>query len=280
MKFIKLKGRIGNNLFQYAVYLTLKKKYKTPVFVYGWDPGFQKYFEKISAKDSKYVRKIIHRLKGLFPKKIYSQYDFEPIQDVKKGIEQNIFLEGYFQSLIFFEGYEDVIKQQLKIKAKYKAEFEEKYGKLFEENKILAIHCRLGDYVNWGNASLGGKNLVLPIAYYKNAIKKFDNLDSYKIIVVTDDREMATRRFGFLDNIDFFSESEIIDFQLLMNASALIISNSTFSWWAAYLSKTASRILAPEFFVGFKIKKDFPEGIYDYTNFETVSFHYQDDAGS
>ena len=29
------------------------------------------------------------------------------------------------------------------------------------------------------------------------------------------------------------------------------------------------------FFVGFKIKKDFPEGIYDNTNFKIVSFEYE-----
>lgn len=275
MKFINLKGRIGNNLFQYALYFTLKNKYKISVFVYGWDEGFQKYFEKVSSIDSFYFRKIIHKLIKVFPKKTYSQYDFEPLKDVKKGIEKNVVLDGYFQSLSFFEGYEDLIKKNIKIKPKHLVDFDEKFGKLYQENKILAIHCRLGDYINWGNDSLGGKNLVLPISYYKNAIGKIKNIESYKIVLITDDQESAKERFSFLEGIEVFSESEIIDFQLIKNASAIIISNSTFSWWAAFLSNTASKILAPEFFVGFKIKKDFPEGIYDNTNFEIVSFEYK-----
>ncbi|MFC0343553.1 alpha-1,2-fucosyltransferase [Epilithonimonas hispanica] len=275
MKLINLKGRIGNNLFQYALYFTLKNKCKTPVLVYGWDEGFQKYFEKVSWVDSFYFRKIIHRLITFFPKKTYSQYDFEPLIDVKKGIENNIVLDGYFQSLLFFENYEDVIRKNIKIKTKYLAEFNERYGKLYQENKILAIHCRLGDYINWGNESLGGKNLVLPISYYKNALKNIEDIESHKIVLITDDKELAKERFDFLEGIEVFSESEIIDFQLIKNATSIIISNSTFSWWAAFLSNTASQILAPEFFVGFKIKKDFPEGIYDNTNFKIVSFEYE-----
>lgn len=274
MKFINLKGRIGNNLFQYALYITLKEKYNTSVFLYGWDPGFQKYFEKISKKDSPYLRKLIHRLIKYFPEKTYTQNDFEPLSMVKKGINNKTILNGYFQSLSLFEGSENTIKNNIKIKSQYISEFEQKFGKLYSQNKILAIHSRMGDYINWGNESLGGKNLVLPISYYKAALNRIENLDTYKIIIITDDKKLAQKRFGFLEKTDFFSESEILDFQLIKNASAIIISNSTFSWWAAYLSKTTEKILAPEFFVGFKIKKDFPEGIYNHTNFEIISFDY------
>lgn len=273
MKIINLKGRLGNNLFQYALYISLKKTNRN-VFVYGWDPGFQKYFEKIPASDSILLRKIINKSIKLFCKRKLTQYDFQPVIDVMNGIKKNTVLDGYFQSLSFFKNSENEIKNQIRIKEKYISEFDDKFGTFYTKNKILSIHCRLGDYVSWGNESLGGKNLVLPITYYKNALKKIKDIHSYKIYIITDDKTIARDRFSFLENIEVYSENEIIDFQLLKNSSAIIISNSTFSWWAAYLSTTAKFILAPEFFVGFKIKKDFPEGIYEKTNFEIIPFDY------
>lgn len=272
MKFIKLKGRIGNNLFQYALYYKLKKKYNISVFVYGWNPDFEKYFEKVNWIDSFYFRKLIHKAIKFFPNKTFTQYDFQPLAQIDKEIENNLVLDGYFQSAQFFEGYEDLIKNNFKIKKKYIKEFEKRFAKLYKENKILVINYRLGDYVNWGNDSLGGKNLVLPLDYYKNALAKIADIDSFKIILVTDEKQVAKEHFSFIQNIEVFSEGAIIDFQLIKNSHTIIIANSTFSWWAAYLSRTAKRILAPEFFVGFKIKKDFPEGIYNNTNFEIVCF--------
>lgn len=272
MKFIKLKGRIGNNLFQYALYYKLKKKYNISVFVYGWNPDFEKYFEKVNWIDSFYFRKLVHKAIKFFPNKTFTQYDFQPLAQIDKEIENNLVLDGYFQSAQFFEGYEDLIKNNFKIKKKYIKEFEKRFAKLYKENKILVINYRLGDYVNWGNDSLGGKNLVLPLDYYKNALAKIADIDSFKIILVTDEKQVAKEHFSFIQNIEVFSEGAIIDFQLIKNSHTIIIANSTFSWWAAYLSRTAKRILAPEFFVGFKIKKDFPEGIYNNTNFEIVCF--------
>ena len=280
MKFINLKGRIGNNLFQYAVYFALKKKYKTSIFLYGWNPDFLKYFEKIGWLDSFYFRKIIHKAIKLFPNKTLTQQDFQPLQEINALIPKNVVLDGYFQSTLFFEGYEDLVKKNIKIKKKYITQFEERFSKLFRENKILVINYRLGDYVNWGNNSLGGKNLVLPLNYYKNAIKKIENIDQYKVLLVTDDKKTAKEHFSFLTNIEVYSEGPITDFQLIKNANAIIIANSTFSWWAAYLSNSATKILAPEYFVGFKIKKDFPEGIYHNTNFEIVSFEYPENSSS
>lgn len=272
MIFIKLQGRLGNNLFQYALLIALKRQYKIPVFVYGWDPGFQKYFKKIYFWDSSYLRKIIHRLLPYLKYSFLKQVDFQPIDEIKEKITDPIILEGYFQSIYFFENYISEIRDKFVIKSRFIKDFNQKYGRLFFENKILAIHCRLGDYINWGNDSLGGKNLTLPIDYYKNAIKEIKDIETYKIVVVTDEIITAKEKLNFLEHAEFISDIEINDFQLMLNADAVIISNSTFSWWAAYLNKKSNIKIAPEFFVGFKIKKDFPEKIYFKTPFKIVSF--------
>lgn len=274
MKIIKLNGRLGNNLFHYALYLHLKKNNFSPILLFGSDASYQKYFEKICHFDYPILRKIINKIYKFIPEKyIFNQIDFQPNSEIVNAISDKIFLDGYFQSTYFFHYSIDSIKKKIKIKQQYIDEFNTKYGRLYSQNKILAIHCRLGDYVNWGNESLGGKDMTLPMSYFKNALNEITNLESYKIHIISDDINAIKEKFKFLKNANYFNESEIIDFQLISNADKIIISNSTFAWWAAFLSNKVKTVLAPEFFVGFKINKEFPEGIYKDTNFNIVKVH-------
>ena len=274
MKIIKLNGRLSNNLFHYALYIHLNKNAFFPIFLFGYDRGFQKYFEKISFFDNPLLRKVINKIYKFLPQKfIFKQSDFQSNTDIAIGIQKNVFLDGYFQSTCFFENSIELIKTKIKIKEKYVDKFQSKYGKTYSENKILAIHYRLGDYVNWGNESLGGKDMTLPISYFKNALNEITDLESYKIHIISDEIDKVKEKFCFLKSAYYFSENEIVDFQLLMHAHTLIISNSTFAWWAAFLSTNVKQVLAPEHFVGFKINKDFPEGIYKNSDFKIVKVY-------
>jgi len=65
-----------------------------------------------------------------------------------------------------------------------------------------------------------------------------------------------------VENALFANNDMITDFQIIMNADACIISNSSFAWWAAYLnSKKDKKIYCPEHWLGFKIKREYPENI-------------------
>ena len=68
--------------------------------------------------------------------------------------------------------------------------------------------------------------------------------------------------FQNLPNVSLEENSEIIDFQLIMNADIAIIANSSFSWWAAYLNAKEHKIVyAPKYWLGFKVDKEIPEKI-------------------
>jgi hypothetical protein len=54
-----------------------------------------------------------------------------------------------------------------------------------------------------------------------------------------------------------------MDFQHLLNADVCIISNSTFSWWGAWLNNKPTKVIyAPKYFMGWRIKKEIPDHIY------------------
>jgi hypothetical protein len=78
---------------------------------------------------------------------------------------------------------------------------------------------------------------------------------------MSDEPEKIENEFGYIQNKYLSDQTEIIDFQFLNNAAACIISNSTFSWWGAYLNPNNPRVIAPRYWVGFHNGKEFPVDI-------------------
>ena len=264
-------GGLGNQMFQYAFSLSLSKKYKTFfILANASQSQFFKYFNISHFTRIQFLNKLLLIYYRVFINKKIHQIGDEPIFEFKKKCTNNLYYIGYFQSEIYFDNIKNEIKNKFDIKRKYKDIFLNKYSYLFKQ-RILAIHCRFGDYLCLDNDNLGGRDLSLPTTYYRNALNQIDNLSDYQIVIVSDDKIMCTSRFGFIENKLIISEHEIIDFQILLNAHKLIISNSTFSWWAAYLNNKEAKVYAPEYWLGHKIKQEWPVGIM-HNSFEKISF--------
>ncbi|UOQ67211.1 alpha-1,2-fucosyltransferase [Hymenobacter volaticus] len=273
MVAVCLNGRLGNQLFQYAFAVSLSRKYKT-FYVIDDSCAFdsvRKYFFAISITDGKYLRKIFKRI---FAKqlKVIRQTGFEDADKVPVFLD-NAYYDGYFQSIQYIENIKYELSNIFRIKPEFEKLFLDKYSFIFENinEKVVVLHYRIGDYAVWGNELLGGTNLVLPEVYYENALKLIPNINSCKVVLVTDDAKAVQDKLSFIQNKIIVSDQEIIDFQILMHADKLIISNSTFAWWAAALNQKKTQVFAPEFWIGFKVKKEYPIGIIS-SNFVKVSF--------
>jgi hypothetical protein len=261
MIIVKFQGRLGNQMFQYAAALCVSKKFNTFCLIDCSSKSvFLKYF-KNRIVDGEFLNRILLKW---FKKRLsntVNQIGDEDITEMKQLFKDNTYYKGFFQSEDYFEGYKSYLQKNLVIKKKYRLAFNDKYGQLFKENKIIAIHCRLGDYLNWGSEELGGRGLALPKSYFRNALNKINQVEKFQVIIVTDDIENIENRFDFIENKIIISEEEIIDFQILQNAHQLILSNSSFSWWAAYLNNKTAPVYAPEYWLGFKVEKEFPVSI-------------------
>ena len=90
------------------------------------------------------------------------------------------------------------------------------------------------------------------MSYYEEAKQKILEYNpNVRFIVVTDDIDEAASRFvGY----DIVSTSIAYDFSLLVQAQYLIICNSTFSWWAAWLSNAI--VIAPQGFNHYNINRN------------------------
>lgn len=258
---IKFQGRMGNQMFQYAFAYTVSKQRKQSFYIDGIKKTNKLIYFHLEGKQlfnfSNFLKKHIS-----FPKKKMEQLGNENTNDIlRKSIDYNFF-DGYFQSELFFKEFEAEIKKIFTIKDIYVADFDMKYKSLFNENKIIVIHIRRADYLDWDLGSeYGGLNPTLPFTYVDSVLQKF-NLANYKVIFISDDITAVKGYFGEASNFLYETNSEIIDFQLLMNADVLCLSNSTFAWWGAYLNKKKNKIVyAPEYWLGFKTKKEYPVDI-------------------
>lgn len=274
MIITSLNGRLGNQLFQYAFSICVSEKIKSNYLI---DDGttkddVRKYFKRISLFDYKFLRYFLFLTLNKKRYKIIHQSVNKSNNLSLNTIDNNLYFKGSFQSTDFFLGNDLILKPKFQLKSKYVKEFQLKFKQLLQK-KLLVIHYRIGDYKIFGNQELGGINLCLPDTYYENALKLIVNIVDYKIIVVTDDLEAAKSKLPNTINKSFISDSEINDFQLIMNAHTVIISNSTFAWWGAYLNINNAKVFAPEYWLGFKIKKEYPFNIIP-DNFVKVSFNW------
>lgn len=261
MIIVRLTGRMGNQLFQYAFAMSAQKRLRTYAMI---DDRFQRdvvspYFSFKGIYQHPLIKRVAYRLVQL--PQIYQDGGEDIEMILEKVVKNGVYYFAYFQSERYFEPIRSRIRDRIRIKQRYQEEFQKKYGQLYKDNRILAIHYRFGDYKHWEKEGLGGPDLTLPDRYYSNALAQIRDLDSYLVVLVTDDIDTCDSRTRQLKNKMVISDSEIMDFQLLVNADKLIVANSSFSWWAAYLNTKNAQVYAPEYWLGFKVGKEFPNGI-------------------
>lgn len=156
-------------------------------------------------------------------------------------------IEGYFQTYMYFSSLHDFDAQALKLKSR-SSWFEEKEREMMELNPIV-MHVRRGDYVNPKNRKIG----ALSSEFFRSALLSIfltETSSMRPVWVFSDDIENVRDEFEFLNlfNTHFVKVPDNSDpaesLSLMSLASSIIISNSTFSWWAATLSSSA-KIVAP-----------------------------------
>ncbi len=255
---VKFNGRLGNQLFQFTFLRYLKTQVKNQ-FLFFPNPHhayLAKYFDLGIYYNLTLNSKLYSIITRLLPKLVkFKTVYIQNIQVPRKAeIINNTLYTGFFQTDWYLDQTRDNF--QLKIKKKYTEQFEELYGKIFEHEKTIAVHIRRTDYLKYGK-----RDISLPIEYFKRRLRNIPNLASYRVFFLSDDINFVKSEFEANDNYIFSENAEIIDFQIIKNADIAIISNSSFSWWAAYLSNKKNLVYAPKNWLGFRLGKEHPKGI-------------------
>jgi len=276
---IVLSGGLGNQLFQYAFIYNQHKKLNTAFFLVknGTPIDLYKYFEleknffyrldKLLFDHAGFKLLFSHYLRRGFYNRVCNRLTKRHIlidinedpNSVLQKADDNALYYGFYQSEIYFKGSADEILKAYSIKPKYLKAYDQKFSWLKKYQSVVVIHIRMADY----KTAAGNKDsLILPLGYYHKVIREIHAPDNFYVIM-SDEINTIQKEFDYLENKYFSNESEIVDFQLMMNADVCIIANSTFSWWAAYLNnKKNKKVYCPKHFLGFLKGEDHPAEIY------------------
>lgn len=154
------------------------------------------------------------------------------------GLGNLLFKEAFIYARFRDRIIPDIYLQDEKWFAQYAEEVKERFGADIGFSTHAAIHVRRSDYVN--NPF---HTDLTETDYYERAMCMFFDK---KFIVFSDDIEWCKSQEIFKDCAFSEGNTEIEDFNMLASCESIIMANSSFSWWAAYLNPNPNkRIVAP-----------------------------------
>jgi hypothetical protein len=163
-------------------------------------------------------------------------------QSITKS-EKSVLLIGYFQSWKYAEMLINSCKYH-KLELKTKTRNFSNAISLTPRTNWRLVHVRLGDYLSNGDFGL------LSPTYFVKQIKLQNQDQSIPTLVFTNDKNRLKAMSPDLSECASGLDEHLSSAELLIlcsYASNFVISNSTFSWWAAYISgRGGIDVIAPE----------------------------------
>jgi len=223
----KFVGGLGNHMYQVAATIQVAEQLNTdfviPTFShaghYGDRPtdfgGFSYDFKKQDIN---------------LPNK-FSQptFGYTPVV-----VSDDMEMHGFFQAHQYFDNIRDKLihtyyafnDNVVKIASKYPI-----------SDNSLGISVRRGDYL-----MLQHNHCVLSSEYYQLALNLFPDVD--QIYVFSDDYPWCKNVFG--NDVTYVEEDKFVQLYLMTQMKHLILSNSTFAWWGAYLNNKKGTVIIPD----------------------------------
>ena len=168
---------------------------------------------------------------------------------------QNAYLDGYWQSVKYFEDILPILKKEFSFKNCAEEKNHAILNRIINEQSV-SIHVRRGDYLKTNDYEVLGKD------YYVRAISIINNkINNPVFYVFSDDIQWCKKNLG-IDAIyvDWNTGSNsCLDMFLMSYCKSNIVANSTFSIWGALLNQNEDNlVICPcKYFQNKKAKKYF-----------------------
>ncbi|MDD5165093.1 MAG: glycosyl transferase [Candidatus Pacebacteria bacterium] len=169
-------------------------------------------------------------------------------------------IDGIMQDERYIAHRKDEIREWLAVKPE--ADFKD-----FASDDICIVNFRGSGYVS-------EKELLLPPSYWRHAMDHMKKIHPrFRFIVITEDPATAKTFFPDLE-IHHFNIGK--DYAVIKNAHYLILSNSSFAWFPAWLSQNLKYCIAPKYWARHNISDGFWCPGYSLT----TGWMYQDRTGA
>lgn len=268
MKIIRIYGGLGNQMFQYALAVTLQQLYPAQTIYidhsvmngYKLHNGFELdriFNTTIKQAPIKAIAKLGYPLVNYYlwqigrrclPKRCTmtteaQSYQYNP--DLLADSSDMLY-DGYWQCEQYFTRHTDAIRQAFTFPAITADDANYRLSQQLATSTAVSIHVRRGDYLNI--PSTAG---ICTLDYYRNAIDTISGLcrpDLY--IVLSDDIDWCRNNIKPLLSgtpVEFVHHNRgcnsYRDMQLMTLCRHNIVSNSSFAWWGAWLNPNPGKIV-------------------------------------
>ena len=284
MKIVKILGGLGNQIFQYALYLSLKERFPneqvmidTSCFrAYPLHNGFE--IDRIFAQHPS-VASWKDIIKVAYP---YPNYRFWQVgkyilpkrktmcmERRNLALDMTIlthkgdcYYDGYWQHEEYFSAVKESIWKVFSFQKMTNKRNVEIAERLRMSNSI-SLHIRRGDYIN--HPLFRG---ICDLDYYKRAICCMEEYVHPQLYCIfSNDIQWCKSNLRDLlpckevVYVDWNKGSEsYLDMQLMSLCNHNIIANSSFSWWGAWLNRHPQRlVISPRKWTNAKIEDPIPQ---------------------
>lgn len=280
MIIIQLAGGLGNQMFQYALYLQLKSLGREVKLddVSGFvqdkqrEPALAPFGVAYERPTKKELQKMLDS--SMLPwqrvrRKLFGRHKKSYFEESKRFLPEvltwdDIYLEGYWQSEEYFRAVADQVREAydtdrlidwLKREGQWEDGGERSaaaYLQKINNGCSASIHVRRGDYLTPENQALFGG--ICTEAYYREGIRRMrERYPACRFYLFCNDREWESGRNWIDDGVERLILSgdqrhrDYAEFVLMSRCRHHILANSSFSWWASYLNPNPQKtVLVPD----------------------------------
>lgn len=259
---IEFVGRLGNQFYIYCTALRLRKfgysaKFDFEYFnwwpkkkKFKWFVDLDKFNVSLPKATKKEIRKLIWRTNNRYINSWLKTKEYFSPKAVwlknRKNYENfphEVYVIGFDSGYNFIKKNKNGLQKVFELKEKYKKRIRPLLNLIKERNSV-AINVRRGDLAKFSDANM------LPMKYYKKAVKIIkEKVKNPLFFISSDEISWCRKNFDWLENKIFIEEGACENFELTKNCKHIILANSTFSWWAAFLNPNKNKVVvAPKKF--------------------------------
>lgn len=257
---VRLRGGLGNQLFQYAAARSLALRNDVPLLLdtrsgFTKDPYGRRYelhvFRIVSAlgnpKDVSigFVSSLLNsvfRFREYFRGRVMGR-QFDPRLFRSRIRRKPQILDCYCQSFRYFEGIEDILRRELAFDAPPDGIDEGVVQEIQTSNSVCLhvrrLHGQTADGLSV--SSVAHYYGACGVRYYRQALRTIASKRSpLRVFVFSDDIQWAQHNLKSLAvegcTLTVIEDADPLrNFYLMKACKHFVIANSTFSWWAAWL---------------------------------------------
>lgn len=244
---------LGNEMFQYALYLAMRKRGRKPrintsiitrnIVHYGFElcDDFIIERDSLDIVDGGRLGGYLTILAQRGVRSLFCYQEDSEVYSEKVFATHKPFVNGYWQDVRYFLSIANEVKRAFTFRNIDEAN--QRIGEEMSHCQSVAIHIRRGDYLKYPQYQ------VCTPGYYERSIKYFiEHIHNPKFYVFSDDLEWSDsfmKGFG----VEYYlvghnrGKDSYKDMFLMTRCKHNIIANSSFSWWGAWLGEQGKRIV-------------------------------------